>query len=41
MTPEAFRALKVKFEKAFKEQKDPKGDRKAAGVSYFYQKLRF
>ncbi len=38
---ETKKALKVKFEKAFKEQKDPKGDRKAAGVSYFYQKLRF
>ena len=35
------KALKAKFEKAFKEQKDPKVDRKAAGVNYFYQKLRF
>ena len=35
------KALKEKFEKAYKAQKDPKGDRKAAGVSYFYQKLRF
>jgi large subunit ribosomal protein L27e len=38
---ETRKALKTKFEKAFKEQKDPKSDRKAAGVSYFYQKLRF
>ena len=33
--------LKKLFEDKFKTQKDPKGDRKAAGAGYFFQKLRF
>jgi large subunit ribosomal protein L27e len=33
--------LKKLFEEKFKGQKDPKGDRKAAGAGYFFQKLRF
>jgi large subunit ribosomal protein L27e len=35
------KSLKKLFEDRFKNQKDPKVDRKAAGAGYFFTKLRF
>ena len=45
VTPETIKdtkkQLKKLFEERYRNQKDPKTDRKAAGAGYFFQKLRF